>query len=960
MACMYAGPSATAETIVIESRVPGGGVTANPPYQEVVGNWANSGSHTIAPGTTQINPSIGSRFASNPATTPTIRLTPTLQPNSTYRMSVSHITINASPNLVVNITYEGCTGTAASTTAFNSALGNVWETVADITTEDGTVPPAIIFTYASGTLAGTGGRWYSDAFRFQNDSCIFSTLPELVSATGPLAEGQSFVNVPGVSANATAVNVYADGVQIGQKTSGITAGLNRVDTTTPLVKGQVITATQSDASSVESCRPVSGPIVGGGANPAVRMALSIRQDTALTGPIGGNGGGTSTIIKFLGATNIVASQGAPMTTRVFYPSNEWQTVQFERGSDPANPVDSTFIWNGTDTAPTNQLKGNFGVLDSIAFAVNEDTGPYAIYIDNFMNGSTRIQSFEGAVPGTLTVLFSQPSFSGTTSPYLLSQAANVVSPNVSMVTNNTADHESHSLFVSWQFKDTNRINWLRLPAGGSGTPNPMLDLRLPISFRMLILPAGEVVAPSAPVASVGPGNQRVIRGGSVTMRINVKGTSPFTYQWRQDGADILGATSATLTLTNVQPSQAGAYTVFIENSLGSTESPSGTLTVEDVVLSDVMTPAWRLATGSRTYLANDNNTRSIAWSPATGNLLVLSRSGGVTNIYALDGNTGDFKYILQPPAGGYVGGTFVLSQVAVANNGSVYACNLTDDGTATNLKIYKWFGDFENEPGQMVWEGNPANDSAIPARWGDAMAVRDVPGAPDTHEIIVSSRTGARLSFIQPDFPSVVMVDVTTAAPNSFRLGLAAVGDDIIWGKMTGLPLLEVEIDPGFTTGTILNSYSGVSTMGPIGINPRAIGNTAAGSLLGGVFIDSPDHFRLYDISTPGSLVALDTEFFPSDNANGNATGGVAFGIDKVYALDSNNGIIAMNLNTDCLPDRLTIERDGTNIILRWNRATFRLEGTTALGGTWGSITGASPKTVDAATGLQFFRLVCP
>src|SRR5688572_8904070 len=132
-------PAAMAETVIIESRVIGGGITPNPPYQEVQGNWANSGSHTTAPETTQVVPSIGSRFASNPATQPILRINPTLQPNSTYRMSISHITINASPNLVVDITYEGCTGTATSTTNFNSARGNVWEATTDITTGDGSV-----------------------------------------------------------------------------------------------------------------------------------------------------------------------------------------------------------------------------------------------------------------------------------------------------------------------------------------------------------------------------------------------------------------------------------------------------------------------------------------------------------------------------------------------------------------------------------------------------------------------------------------------------------------------------------------------------------------------------------------------------------------------------------------------------------------------------------------------------
>src|SRR6185503_6762328 len=125
-------------------------------------------------------------------------------------------------------------------------------------------------------------------------------------------------------------------------------------------------------------------------------------------------------IKYLGATGVVnnVNGNAPLGNRAFYPSNDWQTIEFLRGTDPANPVDGSYAWNGTlDTNP-NQLKGDFGILDSVVFYLNEaDSGPYGIYIDSFMNGSTLVQGFEGVAPGG-SAGFVQPSFSGTTSPYL--------------------------------------------------------------------------------------------------------------------------------------------------------------------------------------------------------------------------------------------------------------------------------------------------------------------------------------------------------------------------------------------------------------------------------------------------------------------------------------------------------------------------------------------------------------
>jgi hypothetical protein len=69
--------------------------------------------------------------------------------------------------------------------------------------------------------------------------------------------------------------------------------------------------------------------VGRGANPSVRIALSIRE-TSGAGPVGTTGDASSQIIHFLGATQV--SSQAPIDAPVFYPSNTWQTVSFQYGS----------------------------------------------------------------------------------------------------------------------------------------------------------------------------------------------------------------------------------------------------------------------------------------------------------------------------------------------------------------------------------------------------------------------------------------------------------------------------------------------------------------------------------------------------------------------------------------------------------------------------------------------------
>jgi uncharacterized delta-60 repeat protein len=61
-------------------------------------------------------------------------------------------------------------------------------------------------------------------------------------------------------------------------------------------------------------------------------------------------------------------------------------------------------------------------------------------------------------------------------------------------------------------------------------------------------------------------------GTSVTFRVRAIGTGPLSYQWRREGAPLPGAIATWLTLTNVQPPQAGRYDVVVAGGVGCTTS----------------------------------------------------------------------------------------------------------------------------------------------------------------------------------------------------------------------------------------------------------------------------------------------------------------------------------------------------------------------------------------------------
>jgi hypothetical protein len=66
-----------------------------------------------------------------------------------------------------------------------------------------------------------------------------------------------------------------------------------------------------------------------------------------------------------------------------------------------------------------------------------------------------------------------------------------------------------------------------------------------------------------------PQNREVAHGADVSFSVQAAGTIPLSYQWFRDQTAIAGATNSTLNLANVQPANAGAYTVLVTNAVGS-------------------------------------------------------------------------------------------------------------------------------------------------------------------------------------------------------------------------------------------------------------------------------------------------------------------------------------------------------------------------------------------------------
>jgi len=84
---------------------------------------------------------------------------------------------------------------------------------------------------------------------------------------------------------------------------------------------------------------------------------------------------------------------------------------------------------------------------------------------------------------------------------------------------------------------------------------------------------------SAPIIESISGDQTVRQGSNVVITVTARGTTPFSYQWRFNGTNLLGATDNPLTLPNIQPNRAGGYSVVLTNLAGAATSTVSTVKV---------------------------------------------------------------------------------------------------------------------------------------------------------------------------------------------------------------------------------------------------------------------------------------------------------------------------------------------------------------------------------------------
>src|SRR6185369_2867459 len=82
-----------------------------------------------------------------------------------------------------------------------------------------------------------------------------------------------------------------------------------------------------------------------------------------------------------------------------------------------------------------------------------------------------------------------------------------------------------------------------------------------------------------PVITSQPQSRTNLLGTTASFTVDADGTAPLAYQWLKFGTNLVGQTSATLSIPSVQVTDAGSYSVIVSNMAGAVTSSVATLTV---------------------------------------------------------------------------------------------------------------------------------------------------------------------------------------------------------------------------------------------------------------------------------------------------------------------------------------------------------------------------------------------
>jgi Leucine-rich repeat (LRR) protein len=240
-----------------------------------------------------------------------------------------------------------------------------------------------------------------------------------------------------------------------------------------------------------------------------------------------------------------------------------------------------------------------------------------------------------------------------------------------------------------------------------------------------------------------PQSQTVLQNQDATFFVVAKGTSPRSYQWRFNGANIAGATASMYVRSGAQTIDAGGYSVVITNVAGTATSAVATLTVN--VPPGISIPPQNLTVfqnqdANFTVTANGTSPLSYQWLFGGVNIVGATTSS-YTRVASQPGDAGGYSVVVTNVAGA------ITSAVAnlVVNN----APNITSQ-PQSRTNIVGTLATFNvTASGSQLGYQWRFNGAFIPAATGTSLSL---PGVQTTnagnYSVVVTNFAGSATSSV--------------------------------------------------------------------------------------------------------------------------------------------------------------------------------------------------------------------
>jgi len=377
--------------------------------------------------------------------------------------------------------------------------------------------------------------------------------------------------------------------------------------------------------------------------------------------------------------------------------------------------------------------------------------------------------------------------------------------------------------------------------------------------------------------------------------------------------------------------------------------------------------------------AGDVN-RGLAYSAISNQVYVCNK--GTPAIDVLDAATGN--YLGSAVTTGVAGGTFLLDQVAVADDGIIYGANLSTGVGSSPFKIYQWTN--WNTAPYLSFSGDPSGGTLTSLRMGDNLVVQGsgtgtVLLAPmtsstraTTNVVLFSTTDGMNFT---PTVLNITNLPVPSSGNNGPAIAVSFYTNNTFLFKQNGAALYLVQYPANFASLASPVNAAAIATnaffaaSGNVG--QTVLNYSPAGSLLAAVgpipnSAPSTTLVNLYSGNPMSGInISVGSANSPHANANGNFAGGVALGgngkTNFLFTLDCNNGVRGWGLAFVAAPVAPTIGSQpvGNNVYTNYGPYAFTISaaGSVPLTYYWqyNSVSNQATATTFLVTSNSFYTI---